>query len=284
MTAWNTLVTALLLFILLTLPAAATEEASPARGVSVVTRIDDYPAASAKARETGAMLLVSIEPQAPSETDVVGVRLAGEEMQRLFMASDIPWVTCRLEMESADWLLRDPALVEMRGGAGVFLVDYAHDSWRGRIVSVLPRTPGSYYRFEPHHVDLLLTLPEGSLTQRSLILAVRLHAEQPRSTTGVCDPVLCRAAESHSGHQARIHRQGHHNWQTRSQRLGGAASEVCAESWEHQDLLDSCVDCVASWRHSPGHWRAVSSPHAAYGYDIRRGNNSIWYATGIFVH
>lgn len=284
MTAWTKLVTALLFAILLTLPAAAAREAAPAPAVSGATSVDDYAAASAKARETGAMLMVSIEPHAPHDTDVVGVRLSGDGMQQLFLASDTPWVICRLGMESAGWLLQDPALVEMRGGAGVFLVDYAHDAWRGRIVSVLPRTPGSYYRFEPHHVDMLLTLPEGSLTQRSLILAVRLHAEQPRSTEGICDPALCREAESHSAHQARIHRQGHHNWQTRSQRFGGAASEICAESWEHQDLLDSCVDCVASWRHSPGHWRAVSSPHAAYGYDIRRGNNSIWYATGIFLH
>jgi hypothetical protein len=63
----------------------------------------------------------------------------------------------------------------------------------------------------------------------------------------------------------------------------GGASEVCAESWENQDLLDSCVDCVASWRQSSGHWNAVRSPQAAYGYDIRRGSNGIWYATGIFM-
>jgi hypothetical protein len=39
---------------------------------------------------------------------------------------------------------------------------------------------------------------------------------------------------------------------------------------------------VASWRQSSGHWRAVSGGHAANGYDIRRGSNSNWYATGIF--
>jgi hypothetical protein len=115
-----------------------------------------------------------------------------------------------------------------------------------------------------------------------MILAVRLHPENPRSTEGFCDPGLCGEAESHSAHQARIRRQGHHGWETRSQRLGGAAAEVCAESWENQDLLDSCVDCVASWRQSPGHWRGVSGSHSAYGYDIRRGSNGIWYATGIF--
>ena len=98
--------------------------------------------------------------------------------------------------------------------------------------------------------------------------------------------MLCAEAESHSAHQADIRKQGHHNWQTRSQRIAagrGGASEVCAESWENQDLLDSCVDCVASWRQSSGHWNAVRSPQSAFGYDIRRGSNGIWYATGIFL-
>jgi hypothetical protein len=98
----------------------------------------------------------------------------------------------------------------------------------------------------------------------------------------VSDPCGSEAA-SHSAHQARIRRQGHHGWDVRSQRLGGAAAEVCAESWENQDLMDSCVDCVASWRQSSGHWSAVRSPQSSYGYDIRRGPNGIWYATGIFV-
>jgi hypothetical protein len=173
-------------------------------------------------------------------------------------------------------------LLEEDVGAGVVVVDHAHDGWRGRIVSVLPQTPGKYYRFAPNHLDEVASLPAGSLTQRSMILAVRLHPENPRSTEGFCDPGLCGEAEAHSAHQARIRRQGHHGWETRSQRLGGAAAEVCAESWENQDLLDSCVDCVASWRQSSGHWRGVSGSHSAYGYDIRRGSNGIWYATGIF--
>ncbi|MFM8734628.1 MAG: hypothetical protein ACKOC8_05470 [Pirellulales bacterium] len=247
-----------------------------------VQAIDDYAAAGEAARQAGAMLLVSIAPGSDGATDVVGERLASPEMQERFTRSGVPWVICRLSRADTGTLVSDPSLVEMRGGPGVFVVDHSHEEWRGRVVSILPRTSGRYYRFEPHHVDELASLPPASLTQRSMILAVRLHAEQPRSTEGTCEPGLCTAAAAHSAHQARIHRQGHHGWETRSRQLGGAVAEVCAESWEHQDLLDSCVDCVASWRQSPGHWRAVSGTHAAYGYDIRRGTNGIWYATGIF--
>lgn len=261
------------------LPISSAVAATPVRTpapLAAVERIDDYAAATEAARAARAMLLVSVEPQGgESPLDRPGI-------EERFSNGGTPWVFCRPDPAAAATLAADSGLVEMRGGAGVFVVDHAHDAWRGRIVSVLPKTPGKYYRFDASHLDELPSLPEGSLTQRSMILAVRLHPERPRSTEGVCDPMLCTEAEAHSAHQARIRRQGHHGWDVRSQRLGGAAAEVCAQSWEHQDLLDSCVDCVASWRQSSGHWRAVSGSHAAYGYDIRRGGDGIWYATGIF--
>ena len=266
---------------LLSLPFASALAATPLRtrpaaDFQAVQRIDDYAAATEAARASGAMLLVAVESHGgESSLDRPG-------LEERFAARGTPWVFCRPDAATAATLAADRGLVEMRGGAGLFVVDHAHDAWRGRIVSVLPQTPGKYYRFAPNHLDELASLPAGSLTQRSMILAVRLHPENPRSTEGFCDPGLCGEAEAHSAHQARIRRQGHHGWETRSQRLGGAAAEVCAESWENQDLLDSCVDCVASWRQSSGHWRGVSGSHSAYGYDIRRGSNGIWYATGIF--
>ncbi len=262
--------------------SAATPLTATASAAAGIQRLDDYGAASAAAREAGAMLLVSVEPQRDDPADAAGSRLEEPALQQRFTATGTPWIFCRLGQADAAALVGDPSLVEMRGGCGLFVVDHAHDAWRGRIVSILPRTPGKYYRFAPHHIDELASLPPASLTQRSLILAVRIHPEHPRSTQGACDAALCQEAEAHSAHQARIRRQGHHGWNVRSQRIGGSAAEVCAESWEHQDLLDSCVDCVASWRQSSGHWRAVSGQHSAYGYDIRRGSNSIWYATGIF--
>lgn len=278
--------------------AAATQAAPPTALVATpappsfardaiggaVQRIDDYAAATEAARQSQAMLLVSVEPTSGNPADQAGQHLESPDVQQRFATSGTPWVFCRISMQDTGaGLVGDPGLVEMRRGPGVFVVDYAHGEFSGRIVSVLPRTAGKYYRFSPFHLDALASLPAGTLTQRSLILAVRVHPEHPQSTQGTCDPRLCQEAASHSVHQASIRKQGHHNWQTRSQRIGGGASEVCAESWENQDLLDSCVDCVASWRQSSGHWNAVRSPQTAYGYDIRRGSNGIWYATGIFM-
>jgi len=258
--------------------------------------VADYGEATELARGRQAMLLVSVEPVAGDPADIVGRHLERPDVQQLFAGSGTPWVFCRIGIGdtggSQARLVDHPSLVELRHGPGVFVVDHAHaeDGLEGRIVSILPRTSGKYYHFSPSHLDELASLPAGTLTERSLILAVRIHPERPQSAQGMRDPLLAREAAAHSGHQARIRRQGHHDWQTRSQRIhgslsgaGGYPTEVCAESWENQDLLDSCVDCVASWRQSSGHWNAVKSPQSAYGYDIRRGSTGIWYATGIFA-
>lgn len=269
--------------------AAATPDRSAALETAGIPRIDDYAAAGEAARASQAMLLVSVEPNGGDPSDSAAQRLERADVQERFLRSGTPWVFCRLGMHEAGALVGDPSLVEMRRGPGVFVVDHTGGPLTGRIVSILPRTSGKYYRFSPSHIDQLASLPSGTLTQRSMILAVRIHPENPQSTFGTCNPMLCQEAAAHSSHQARIRTQGHHNWGMRSQRIvgnaggAGSASEVCAESWENQDLLDSCVDCVASWRQSSGHWNAVRSPQSAYGYDIRRGPNGIWYATGIFL-
>jgi hypothetical protein len=190
-------------------------------------------------------------------------------------------------------LLRHGAFSEIRNGPGLAIIDYANEKTEhyGYVVSVIPFTPGKYYRFRSSQLVTLLDLPAGTLTQRSMIFAVRIHPERPASTTGEDDPVLLSEAKSHSEYQAQVRVQGHHHWDSRFMRIigrllgrgkSGSPVEVVAESWPQQDLMDSCVDCVASWRQSDGHWSAVSAKQASYGYDIRLSDNGIWYATGIF--
>jgi hypothetical protein len=171
------------------------------------------------------------------------------------------------------------------------VIDLAHQQapYYGQVVSALPTTSGGFYQFQSNHVAAVLDLPAGTLTQRTMVFAVRTHPERPASTWGDADPVLVDEAAGHSEHQARIRNQGHHGWGSRFQRIigrrarYGAPVEIVAESWPGENLTDACVDCVQSWRQSSGHWRNVRSPHTSYGYDIRRGSNGIWYATGIFA-
>jgi hypothetical protein len=190
-------------------------------------------------------------------------------------------------------LLDHGAFSELHKRAGLAVIDLAHENteYFGYVVSMLPFTPGKYYRFNPKQLETLVNLPEGTLTQRSMIFAVRIHPEHPASTNGEENPVLLSEATDHSNYQAQVHVQGHQGWGSRFERIlgkllgrgePGTPVEVVAESWPDQDLMDSCVDCVASWRQSEGHWNAVKAQQASYGYDIREGTNGIWYATGIF--
>jgi hypothetical protein len=185
-------------------------------------------------------------------------------------------------------LLSHPAFSEMLGRQGVAILDLAHadEEYYGRVVSTFPFTPGKFYTKEA--LSIILDLPPGTLTQRTMIYAVRIHPEAPASTQGIFHNALADEAREHADHQASILLQGHHAWESRFHRInaklpsGAVATEVVAESWPNEGLVEAAVDCVHSWRQSPGHWGQVRGRHAMFGYDIKRGRNGIWYATGIF--
>ena len=185
-------------------------------------------------------------------------------------------------------LLEHSGFAEMQGRPGVAIIDYAHRDapYYGYVVSTFPFLNGRPYT--PREMAVILDLPPGTLTQRTLIYAVRTHPDAPASTEGELDLYLAEHARQHSQHQARIRRQGHHNWESRFHRInaklpgGLLACEVCAESWPGESLVEAAVECVRSWRLSSGHWSSVRSRHAVYGYDMKRGSNGVWYATGIF--
>ena len=185
-------------------------------------------------------------------------------------------------------LLDTPAFAEMLGHPGIAILDFVHRDapYYGDVVSTFPLL--ERHPYTPDRMAEILSLPSGTLTQRTLIYAVRVHVERPQSTKGEHDNYLSQEAQSHSQYQAQIRVQGHHQWGSRFQRilsflpLGLTASEVCAESWPGEHLVEAAIECVRCWRTSSGHWHKVSNPHPVYGYDMKKGVNGIWYATGIF--
>lgn len=190
-------------------------------------------------------------------------------------------------------LLGHESFAEMLNRPGVAIVDLRDKKSPHfhRVVSVLPFTSNRYASSSfsgTRALATLLDLPTGTLTQRTMVFAVRMHPEAPASTQGDANVALLGAAQSHSDHQAAIGVQGHHNWESRFHQInaqlpaGMMSQEVVAESWPGEGLVEAAEDCVDSWRHSSGHWSAVRSRHPLFGYDIKRGRNGIWYATGIF--
>ncbi len=185
-------------------------------------------------------------------------------------------------------LLEHGAFHEMLGRPGIAIVDFRSTDakLRGAVVSTFPITEKLWYT--PERMAVILDLPPGTLTQRTLIYAVRIHPDKPASTSGELDANLLEEAESHSEYQARIRLQGHHFWESRFHRIvarlpgGLSAREVCAESWPGENLVEAAIECVRCWRLSDGHWSAVRAASRFFGYDMKRGSNGVWYATGIF--
>lgn len=185
-------------------------------------------------------------------------------------------------------LLEHEAYQEMLGRPGIAIVDYRTGGakLRGAVVSMFPITEKLWYT--PERMAVILNLPPGTLTQRTLIYAVRIHPDRPASANSELSADLVDEAQSHSQYQAAIRLQGHHQWDSRFQRIIGrlpgglSAREVCAESWPGEHLVEAAIECVRCWRLSEGHWSAVGAPNRFFGYDMKRGDNGIWYATGIF--
>lgn len=282
-------------------PAKPTLKAAKPRAVAAAS-LDwktDYADALLSARSAGKMLLIHFYQQGQLKAAEAqdGKLFSNPRVQNKldrYILARLPLDTTIISGGKKVKVSAHRSFSELQGSAGLAILDYASNKKSetyGDVVSVVRYRPGKYYQFRSDHLPVLLDLPAGTLTQRSMVFAVRIHPEAPASTRGEKNPVLIDEAKSHSRYQAAIRVQGHHRWDTRFQRIIGrlfgrrrAPVEVVAESWPSQDLMDSCVDCVASWRQSPGHWSAVRARQASYGYDIRKGQNGIWYATGIFAN
>lgn len=261
---------------------------------SGITWSHDYYGAYREASRQNKMLLVYLAPPAGSSTgQSIDASLAARADVQTKLAQV---VLCRLPQDAtievegqAKRLASFAAFNELHGGPGFVMIDLAHKSapYYGHAVTALPLASGKYYRWSVDGLAAAIDLPAGTITQRTLIWAVRTHPEGPQSTFGGFDPSLASGAAQQASYQAQVQQCGHQNFEQRFHQLSAAAgtsvTEVCAESWPGQTMIDSCVDCVLSWRQSSGHWRGVSRPHRVFGYDIRRGANGIWYGTGLFA-
>lgn len=266
----------------------------------------DYAEASRTARLSEQMLLIVFHD--PRHPDVYQEYLRSLEADARFAKASDKFVICKLPtdfevvlpapetgVKQADAdaphprikLLSHPAFGELGNRPGIAVIDYAHTKSKhyGQVVNVYPFKS----RFlAADRVVTMMNLPEGSLTQRTMIFAVLTHPERPASAHGKFVHELAEESESHSRHQANIRVQGHHHWESRFHRInarlgrGLTAQEVVAESWPGQDLVEAAEECVHSWRQSSGHWSAVRGRQTVFAYDIKRGANGIWYATGLF--
>lgn len=89
-------------------------------------------------------------------------------------------------------LLKHPSLAEMVGLPGIAIIDYSDPQapYHGQVVSTFPFLRGRAYTRE--QMNVILDLPPGKLTQRTLIYAIKTHPERPQSTRANSTPTLRR--------------------------------------------------------------------------------------------
>ena len=182
-----------------------------------------------------------------------------------------------------------PGFEHLVGHPGLLVIDFARrdEPYYGEVVGVLPFLQGISPTTE--QTKTFLDLPPGTLTQRTLIYAVRIHPDQPLSSDGEPAPIMMQLATEHALYQAERGVLTHQNFGVRSSRasevLGsGMPAEICAQSQSGLGLFEGAIACMRAWRYSSAHWSIAKRTHRYYSYDMARGKNGAWYGVGFFIN
>ena len=182
-----------------------------------------------------------------------------------------------------------PGFEHMVGHPGLIEIDFEHRDkpYYGEVVGILPFLRGVCPTME--QTETFLDLPPGTLTQRTLTYAVRIHPDKPLSTDGEPVSIVVQMAAEHALFQAERNILTHQNFGVRSSKaqavLGsGMPAEICAQTQSGLGLFEGAISAMRAWRYSSGHWSIAKRTHRYYGYDMERGKNGAWYAVGFFIN
>jgi len=182
-----------------------------------------------------------------------------------------------------------PGFEHMVGHPGLIVLEFdcRDESYYGEVVGILPFLRGESPT--AGQTETFLELPPGTLTQRTLTYAVRIHPDRPLSADGEPASIVMQMASEHALYQAERGVINHQNFGVRSSRcqavLGsGTPAEICAQSQPGLGLFEGAIACMRAWRNSPGHWSIAKRNQRYYGYDMARGKNGAWYAVGFFIN
>ena len=236
-----------------TLPKTAIEETSSTS--EPLTWLEDYRAATKQASDKNQLALIWFyDPAKAAENEKFAASVLEEEKLRQSLGqmslAKLP-VTVAIQTDGKETkLIEHAAFAELLRGPGLAMIDFRDVEAKqhyGHVVSIYPFRRGA---INLSRMQVLCDLPAGTLTQRTLIFAVRTHPAAPKSAWSPASEYLSQRAQEHSQHQASINLQGHHNWEARfhqinaglAARVAGSSfssKEVCAESWPGQTLLDA---------------------------------------------
>jgi hypothetical protein len=222
----------------------------------------DYFSAYREARANNRMLLIDLGANFDFST-IAPEKLSG------YVLCKVP-ADCTIEADGKQQrLLEAPAFQSLGKQPGLVIVDFRNEKTRRLAVSVLPKRHAT-----KANVEIMLALPAGTLTQRTLLWAFRVHPERPAGVFGSADTTLMNHAANHSFEQAQYNVMYHAYWFPGN-------FEIVAESWSNQSIVDAAIDLVNLWRSSPAHWWAASAQWGKFGCDMK-SNGQQWFGTGVF--
>ncbi|MDR3182172.1 MAG: hypothetical protein LBT89_04490 [Planctomycetaceae bacterium] len=271
-------------------PETVPEETSDSQGT--IHWETDYTAALRSAKESRRNLLVYFDAESAASEHAAACSTFNQTvLQNWNVQSELArYVLLKLPMAEleANPAVQEYYSTEMANHPGLVLSEFENPDapYYGQTVAILP----FWQSVAPTVPEMLkfLTLPAGTLTQRTMIYAVRIHQHQPLGADGIPDPIAVSAATEQAEYQADKGVMGHQNYGGRSSRAlealgGGSPSEICAQSYSSKSLFEGAIGCMRAWRNSSAHWNLVRRQHTYFGFDIRRGKGDAWYATGFFV-
>lgn len=185
-------------------------------------------------------------------------------------------------------VLASSAFNWLAGGSGLAVVDLAdkRSPTFGSVISAHPFSGRMYYGVQA--TETILSLPPGTMTQRAMVFALRMHPERPQSVWGSAHPTLMYQSLAASQLMAQYQSVGHHNWGGRLAEIQSQSSlspfEVAAVSFGAANPIDAAAEIVQNWRGSGAHWGGISSPQRWYGYDMVQGPSGLWYGNGLFAN
>jgi hypothetical protein len=252
---------------------------------------DSYVRAVVEATEKAKLLFIVFEKPGSHEiTDVVEKVPVDSEHVYLRLPTE-----SKLETNDGEIVLREDGFFnDLTTKTGIVVIDLLHkdkEKLYKQVVSVLPA-----HRITATNIETVIGLPYATLTQRSMVWAIRTHFRGPQSTQGYPDEALMAHAERHSNRMIADERRtpsylSGSMWVTPAMRHDMShpgSSEILVSSWPHRpirDVMDAAEELIRGWHDAyrgvpTGHWGVVMRRARAYGYDMK-SVNGFWLATGV---
>lgn len=266
----------------------------PATTVGTLTWHQDYQTAYQQATEQKRRLLVVFRDTVdPDSINSPSVGLAGPELTPLlkdFVRLALPANMTIPGQEGGTLLLEHRAFRHLNVQPGIVIVDLTdpESSWYGRVVSALPQPPSGRYSAEL--VRPLLELPPGTVTHRTLLLALQNANPESQFATGESEGVLNQLADRNCRFMTQYGQAGLFDAEYRqsviASQFGSTAvvRELTFATDDTRTIQDAAILAVESWVSDPDSFRMLNGAIDAYGLEMFQGPDSgRWFVTLLVV-